>query len=177
MSSPFIGEIKMFSGNFAVRGYAFCNGQIMQIRQNTALFALLGVNFGGDGKTTFGLPDLQGRAPLHRGQAPGLSAYSLGEAGGAATVALSLNQLPVHTHAPNANATAGSTDTPAPGGIWSAVGRGRTPPYTNAGANVSMNPSAIGTTGTGDTPAHNNLSPHLALNFLIALQGIFPSRS
>ncbi|HLP10114.1 MAG TPA: tail fiber protein [Opitutaceae bacterium] len=177
MSTPFIGEIKMFSGNFAIKGFAFCNGQIMPISQNTALFSLLGVNFGGDGKTTFGLPNLQGRAPLHRGQGPGLSPYSLGEAGGTPTVALNLNQLPAHTHTPNANATAGSTDTPASGGIWSAVGRGRTPPYTNAGANVAMNNSAIGTAGVGGTPAHNNLSPHLALNFLIALQGIYPVRS
>lgn len=175
MSSPFIGEIRMFGGNFPPRGNAFCNGQLMAIRQNTALFSILGVNYGGDGVVTFGLPDLQGRAALSMGQGPGLSNRSLGESAGVPNVTLNSTQMAMHNHPANANGGNGNTPSPS-NAIWSATGVGRTPDtaYANSG-NTQMNPNALSPTGSGQP--HNNMPPYLAVNFIIALTGIFPPRN
>jgi microcystin-dependent protein len=175
MSSPFIGEIKMFGGNFAPRGFAFCNGQILPLQQNTALFALLGTTFGGDGRTNFALPDLRGRVPLHRGQGPGLSAYSLGQSGGSSIVTLLPGQLPAHTHTVQADAVGGALSTTAGVALWSSVPRGHPAPYAAAGTPVPMHPASIAPAGGG--MAHNNMSPYLGVSFIITLSGIFPARS
>lgn len=175
MSSPFIGEIKMFGGNFAPRGFAFCNGQPMSIAQNTALFSLLGTTFGGDGRTTFALPDLRSRVPLHYGQGPSLSVYSLGQAGGAPIVTLIPAQLPAHTHTVQADAVGGAQNTTAGVALWSSVPRGHPAPYAAAGTPAPMHPASIAS--AGGSQAHNNLSPYLGVSFIIALQGIFPTRS
>lgn len=175
MSNPFVAEIRMFGFNFAPRGWALCNGQILPIAQNTALFSLLGTTYGGNGQTTFGLPNLQGRAPLHPGQGPGLSAYSLGQVGGTETVTLTQNQLPSHTHALNGI----TAPPPATGTVPDAtVGLGRASggnAYGAAANLVSMSPQSLPPQG-GNQP-HNNLMPYLAVNFCIALQGIFPARN
>lgn len=170
---PYIGEIRLFAGNFAPRGWAFCNGQIMPIRQYTAVFSLLGTNYGGDGRTTFALPDFRGRTPVHQGAGPGLTQRSVGEMGGAETVPLNLQQIAPHTHAAR-----GSTvpDGPAPGGtIWSGLGGRDAPKYYGSGTpNAPMATTLIAATGNGT--AHNNMSPYVALNYIIALEGIFPPR-
>ena len=174
MADPFIGEIRMFAGNFAPQGWALCNGQLLSISQNTALFSLLGTTYGGDGRTTFALPDLRGRSPLHPGQGPGLSPYDLGEQGGEENVTLQSGQMAAHNHAANASSNAG--DQAGPGGyIWAMPGAGRGLTMYTATANTSMHPSALGTSG-GNEP-HNNLSPRLGLSFIIALQGVYPPRS
>lgn len=174
MSSPFLGEIRMFAGNFAPRQWALCNGQILPISQNTALFSLLGTNYGGNGQTTFGLPNLQGRTPLHYGQGPGLSDYVLGEQGGATNVTLNLTQIPAHSHTVQGDTVAGDSGTPTAGGLWTAVGRGRPAPYGPAASLAAMNPATIGATGGGQP--HDNMSPYLTLTFIIAMAGIFPPR-
>lgn len=175
MAEPFLGEIKMFGGNFAPRGYAFCNGQLLAIAQNTALFSILGTTYGGNGQTTFGLPDLRGRAPLHQGQGPGLSNYTLGEMAGDPTVTLISNEMPAHTHTPGCQTGAGNVGSPI-GAVW-AQGVGRSPPplYSSTAPNTSMSANAIGLTG-GNQP-HNNAQPSLAVTFIIATQGIFPARN
>ncbi|MFZ5643699.1 MAG: phage tail protein [Bacillota bacterium] len=170
---PFIGEIRIFAGNFAPYGWAFCNGQIMQIVQNTALFSLIGNVYGGDGKTTFALPNLSGRAPMHQGAGPGLTPRVLGETGGYTSVTLLQNEMPVHSHAVNCQATANTND-PA-GAVWAnTAGRGSPTPYGTP-PNVAMSQQAVQPAG-GSMP-HNNMQPYLGLNFIIALQGIFPPRS
>lgn len=168
MSEPFIAEIKLFAGNFAPRNWAFCDGQLMPIAQNTALYSLVGTTYGGDGRTTFGLPNLQGRAPMHPGQGPGLRQHQLGEQGGSETAALNENQLPRHEHPLRA---AGNADRADPGG--NALGAAAM--YGPAGGEVAMAAEAIG--HSGGNQAHNNMQPYLAINFVIALQGLFPSRS
>ena len=175
MATPFLAEIRMFAGNFPPRGNAFCNGQIMAISQNTALFSLLGTIYGGNGQSTFGLPNLQGRAALDAGHGNGLSNRSLGEIGGVTNVTLSASQMPVHNHAANASGANGNSPSPV-GAIWSASGSGRTPDsaYQSAG-NTQMSPNTLSLTG-GNQP-HNNLPPYLAVSFIIALQGIFPPRN
>jgi microcystin-dependent protein len=175
MSEPFIAQISMFAGNFAPRSYAFCNGQILAISQNTALFSLIGTNFGGNGTSNFALPNLQAKAPLGVGQGVGLTGRVIGETGGVAAVSLLLNQIPGHSHTANCDGAVGTL--PDPGGhVWaaSAGGRGRPTTYgtTSGGA---MSAQAIGPTG-GNAP-HNNLSPYQAVSFIIALFGIFPSRN
>ncbi|MDQ3747645.1 MAG: tail fiber protein [Acidobacteriota bacterium] len=175
MGTPFIGEIRMFAGNFPPKGHAFCNGQIIAIRQNTALFSLLGVTYGGDGKTTFGLPNLQGRAALSFGQGPGLQLRSMGEEGGVTSVNLIIDQMAGHNH--TAGASGGNGDSPSPGGaIWSSAGVGRNPPpaYQSA-ANTTMSANTLGLSG-GSQP-HNNMQPYLAVSFIIAMEGIFPQRN
>ena len=176
MSDPFVGEIRIFSLNFAPKGWAFCNGQILSISQNTALFSLLGTFYGGDGRVTFALPNFQGRAPLHQGQGPGLTERSLGEEGGEATVTLTGSELPAHPHAARCSSVPGLQPGPA-NNVWSPLPARPTPPpvYSDAGPNVAMNPAALAQAG-GSQP-HNNLSPYLGLNFCIALQGIFPPRN
>lgn len=173
MSEPFIAEIRIFAGNFAPRNWAFCNGQLLPIAQNTALFALIGTIYGGDGRTTLGLPNLQGRAPMHPGSGPGLSPRSLGQRDGAATATLLPAQLPGHRHAVRtSSATAGET---APEGNLLAVAAADVygPPTAPL---KEMSTAALAPAGTGFT-AHNNMQPYLGLNFIIALTGLFPSRS
>jgi microcystin-dependent protein len=174
MASPFLAEIKMFGGNFAPRGYAFCNGQILAISQNTALFSLLGTTYGGNGISTFALPNLQGRVPLHWGQGPGLSNYVLGEVIGAETVTLLSTQIPQHTHALNVNGNAGTDGVPASSMVL-AASTARDKVYSTSAANTTLAPQAIGLTG-GSQP-HSIVQPVLAVSFIIALQGIFPSRN
>ncbi|OJT24560.1 phage tail protein [Archangium sp. Cb G35] len=174
MSEPFIGEIRMFAGNFPPRGWQFCQGQILSIAQNQALFAILGTTYGGNGQTTFALPDLRGRYPMQPGQGPGLSPRTLGEQGGSETVTLIANQMPAHTHSLNANLNEGNNESPE-GSVLSAYPPGTTPTTYNTTINTTMNPAAIGVAG-GSQP-HNNMSPFLCLNFIIALEGIFPSRN
>ena len=175
MSDQFVAEIRMFAGNFAPSGWALCNGQILPISQNTALFSLLGVMYGGNGTSNFALPNLQGSAPLGYGQGPGLSSRVQGQAGGEPTVTLLTAQIPAHTHAAQA-ATAGGLDSPA-GTVWGEAQLGKTPLniYAPKPGNVPMSTQALGFVGGGQP--HNNLPPYLCLNFIIALTGIFPPRN
>lgn len=169
--NPFLGEIMLFAGNFAPTGYAFCEGQLLAIAQNTALFSILGTQYGGNGTTTFGLPDLRGRAPIHAGQGPGLPNYAQGQFGGETAHTLTLAEMPQHSHA--AFADTGNGTTSSPSGALPAHDPAGTPVYgTNAVA--TMAGSAIGNSG-GSLP-HNVQSPYLALRWCIATQGIFPSR-
>ena len=177
MSDQFVGEIRIVPFNFAPVGWALCNGQLLPISQNTALFSLLGTYYGGNGTSNFALPNLQGSAPLCFGQGPGLSAYYLGQVGGESTVTLLASQIPAHTHALSGNSGNGDWNTPA-NNTWAQPHLGKTPInlYTNTlGTGLAMNPATLGVAG-GSQP-HNNLPPYLTLNFVIALQGIFPARS
>lgn len=174
---PFIGEIRIFAGNFPPTGWALCNGQLMSISQNTALFSLLGTNYGGDGRSTFGLPNLQGSAALMAGQGSGLSLRSLGETGGEQTVTLTQAEMPIHSHTVNANNGSGDQGTPG-GNFWATarVGRQGTNMYTqNLGSPAQMNPQATGVAGSSQP--HSNMPPYLVLTFIIALQGVYPPRS
>ncbi|XXF78478.1 tail fiber protein [Myxococcaceae bacterium GXIMD 01537] len=175
MSQPFVGQIIMFAGNFAPRGWAFCNGQLLSIAQNTALFALLGTTYGGNGQTTFALPDLRGRFPMQPGQGPGLSPRSLGEMGGTENVTLVNTQMPAHNHALLAHS--GPGDQFSPEGTLNAValdGSGQPINLYSATPNTTMNPQSVSISG-GNQP-HNNMSPFLCVNFIIALEGIYPSQ-
>jgi microcystin-dependent protein len=174
MADPFVAEIRIFPFNFAPKGWAWCNGQLLPISQNTALFSLLGTTYGGDGKSTFALPDLQGRAPMHPGQGPGLSLHDLGETGGSDTVTLLESEIPAHSHALMGQATAATKSTPI--GNTLARTSGATPYLPPAGAALAaMAPESLTPAG-GDQP-HNNLQPYLTLNYNIALQGVFPPRT
>ena len=175
MSDQFVSEIRIFAGNFAPTGWAFCDGQLLPISQNTALFSLLGTNYGGDGRSNFGLPNLQGSAPVGAGQGPGLSWRVLGETGGEQSVTLLNTEMPGHSHGVLAS-TSGGTDSPA-GAAWGQSKLGKTPlaTYAASGANnVLMSPQGLSIAG-GSLP-HNNMPPYLCLTFIIALQGIFPAR-
>ena len=176
MSDQFVAEVRIFAGNFAPLGWAFCDGQILPISQNTALFSLLGTQYGGNGQTTFALPNLQGSAPLQAGQGPGLSSFVTGESGGAASITLLQSEMPAHSHAAQALSGANGDQTSPAGNVWAKAQYGRqgAPMYSATGAQP-MSPSAISVSG-GSQP-HNNLMPYLTLNFIIALQGIFPPRS
>jgi microcystin-dependent protein len=167
---PFIGFIGMFGFNFPPRGWALCNGQLLSIAQYTALFSLLGTNYGGNGQTTFALPNLQGRMPMHFGQGPGLSPRSIGEVSGQENVTLLSTEMPTHTHALGAATTPGTTDAPA--GAVPARPASSIPQYAAAADGVMAPTQAAG----GNQP-HNNMPPYLALNFSIALEGIYPSRN
>jgi len=175
MADPFVAEIRIFPFNFAPRGWAFCNGQILPISQNTALFSLLGTTYGGNGQSTFALPDLQGSAPMQPGQGPGLSLHDLGETGGSETVTLSQLEMPLHNHNYQVRPTAAVPPQNSPVALTGSRSNSR--PYSPAasGTNVQMNTTAASPNG-GSLP-HNNLMPYLTLNFCIALQGIFPPRS
>lgn len=174
MSDPFLAEIRIFTGNFAPKGWALCNGQVMPISQNTALFSLLGTTYGGDGKSNFALPNLQGCSPMQAGQGPGLSLRDLGETGGEQTVTLLQTEMPSHAHGLQADTRVGNLGTPGPD-----YSLARSSPMVYklaAGANkVQMNPLTLSPAG-GNQP-HNNMMPFLGLTFIIALQGIFPPRS
>ncbi|MGH9126078.1 MAG: phage tail protein [Acidimicrobiales bacterium] len=165
MSEPFLGEIKIISWNFPPRGWAFCNGQILQINQNQALFSILGTTYGGDGRQTFGLPNLQGRSPVHVGNGIGL-----GQLGGETAHTLIISELPAHNHVPVGVTVA--PDQPTPGGFLWASNAGA---YATGSPTNAMSPSGV--TPTGGSQPHQNLSPYLVLNFVIALQGIFPSHN
>ena len=170
MATPFLGEVRVFAGSFAPAGWVLCNGQLLSIPANTALYSLLGTAYGGDGVTTFAVPDLRGRAPLHAGQGPGLSNYVRGQIGGAETVTLTTASLPSHTHPAGGSTANGAADTPA-GGVPA-----RAPsaiPLYGASADTNLAPGAVASAGGGQ--AHNNMQPFLALNFIIATAGIFPS--
>ncbi len=173
MADPFVAEIRIFPFNFAPKGWAFCNGQILPLSQNTALFSLLGTTYGGDGKSNFALPNLQGRAPMHPGQGPGLSGHDLGETGGSDTVMLLESEMPLHYHGIRAqNVLLGTVINPA-GNTLSRPASGNLYDTTSP-VPVAMSDNALGATG-GDQ-SHNNLMPYLTLNFCIAMQGVFPSR-
>jgi microcystin-dependent protein len=171
MSDPFVAEIRIFPFNFPPKGWAFCNGQLMPISQNTALFSLLGTTYGGDGKSTFALPDMQGNAPMQQGQGKGLSLRDLGEMSGVDNVTLLLSEIPLHTHT-MANSKADGNDS-SPANELFAKGIGISM-YAAPGPLTQLDPNMVVPAG-GGLP-HNNMQPYLALNFCIALQGVFPPR-
>ncbi|GAB3127102.1 phage tail protein [Glaciibacter psychrotolerans] len=178
MTDPFVAEIRLVGFNFAPQGWAFCNGQILPIAQNTALFSLIGTFYGGNGTSNFALPNLQGSMPLGQGQGRGLSQYYLGESGGSAAVTLITGEMPNHNHSAHAVKALGNSTSPA-GAVWAQprVGRAASKTYAQspaAGTLVPLAGEALGAFG-GDQP-HNNLPPYLTMNYIIALQGIFPAR-
>ena len=174
MSDPFLGEIRLFPYNFAPRGWAFCNGQIMAISQNTALFSLLGTTYGGNGTTNFALPDLRGRVAVSSGQGPGLSSYVLGQQSGSENTTLLQAQMPAHSHTVSPAANDAAASVTRPGGA--VMARVSTAIYAGAG-DGSTTMAASTTSNTGGNQPHTNIQPLLVLNYCIALQGIFPSRS
>jgi microcystin-dependent protein len=172
MSEPFIGEIIMFGGNFAPRGWALCDGQLLPIAQNSALFSILGTTYGGDGRTTFALPDLRGRVSMHAGNGPGLSDRRLGQRGGAETATLTVANLPSHTHAARASDQPANANKPS-GNTWAVDVGGNT--YSDTTPNQDMDAATVAATG-GSQP-FNNEQPFTVVNYIICLEGIFPSRS
>lgn len=177
MADAYIGEIRIFAGNFAPKGWALCNGQLLPISQNTALFSILGVQYGGDGKTNFALPNLMGSAVMNQGAGPGLTPRTVGQKVGTQTVTLLTTEIPPHTHIPQAIDAVGGVDNPS-GNYWAqGPAPSRTapkPPLYDPTPNVQMSPVALNVTG-GSMP-HNNMQPFIAQNFIICLQGEFPSR-
>lgn len=185
---PFLGQIMLFAGNFEPRGWAFCNGQLLSIAQHTALFSILGTTYGGDGRTTFALPDLRGRVAVHEGDGPGLSSYRLGQKGGVENVTLNATQIPNHSHTAGSvslpvSSNEATSSNPADNVLASAmtsISRETTVStnvYADAGmANGNMK-TAGSTDATGGSQSHTNVQPYLATNYIIALQGIFPSRN
>lgn len=171
---PFVAEIRIFPFNFAPRGWAWCDGQLLPLSQNTALFSLLGTTYGGNGKSNFALPDLQGRAPMHPGQGPGLSLHDLGETGGSETVSLLESEIPSHSHALRCSSDDGDLKAPSPNRVLARSIPGTLYGTSNSGlqgmADVALAPAG------GDQP-HNNLQPYLTFYFCIALQGVFPPRT
>jgi microcystin-dependent protein len=172
MSEPFVGEIRMFAGNFAPRGWAFCDGQLLAVSQNDALFSLFGTIYGGDGRTTFGLPDMRGRIPLHQGQGPGLSSRRLGSKGGSETETLTTNQLPSHSHTLEANTRSPNMRAPEGNVLSDPNPAGRI--YDAVAQDASAATTSIA--NTGGSRSHTNLMPTICVNFIVALFGIYPSR-
>jgi len=170
-TEPFLGEIQLFAGTFAPRGWALCNGQLLPIAQNQALFAILGTNYGGNGQTTFALPDLRGRVAIHQGQGPGLSMRTVGQVVGAPAHTLTVAEMPSHRHAVNASSAAGTITNP--NGAYMARNPAQIPQYAPS-ADTTLATGAIGTVGGGQP--HSNHQPVLALHYIIALQGVFPSQ-
>jgi len=174
MADPFVAEIRIFPFNFAPKGWAFCNGQLLPLSQNTALFSLLGTTYGGDGKSNFGLPDMQGNVPMHPGQGPGLSLHDLGETGGTDTVTLLESEMPWHSHTMMANINNADLAAPSP-----ARGLARANPGQAYSANTTnlanFSDQVVAPAGAGQP--HNNLQPYLTCNFCIALQGVYPPRT
>jgi microcystin-dependent protein len=177
VSEPFLAEIVMFAGNFAPRGWAFCQGQILPIAQNTALFSLLGTTYGGNGQTTYALPDLRGRVPVGTGQGPGLPSVSLGEVSGEPTHTLIITEMPAHNHAAQAagHSDPGTSSSPG-GGVW-ATSTSRDNMYINTPPNSPMAANTVTVGIAGGSQPHNNMQPYLVLNYCIAITGIFPSRN
>ena len=169
MAQPYVGEIRMFAGNFAPAGWMFCEGQLLPISENETLFQLIGTTYGGDGQSTFALPDLRGRMPMHMGSGGGLSSRTLAESGGVETVTLTTQQIPAHTHVPQGDANSGSSDDPT-GRVWASSSAIQ---FIAGPTNTTMNNTIMGNTG-GSQP-HDNMSPYLVLSFIISLFGIFPS--
>jgi microcystin-dependent protein len=171
MAQPYVGEIRMFAGNFAPNGWMFCDGQLLPISENEVLFQLIGTTYGGDGQSTFGLPDLRGRVPMHMGAANGGSNFVLADSGGVETVTLTTQAMPAHTHA------LAASDNPASAAFGAGTGvpgnTGGTPLYGLVGAHDAMHPLAIDS--RGGSAAHDNMAPSTALSFIISLFGIFPS--
>jgi microcystin-dependent protein len=176
VANPFVGEVRAVGFDFAPTGWALCNGQLLPISQNTALFSLLGTNYGGDGKSTFALPNLQGSFALNAGNASSGTQYFVGEAGGESTVTLSASEMPAHVHGLQASTEAGTSNSPS-NASWGEArfGRVTAPLYAASGATASMAGNALAVAG-GSQP-HNNMPPYLIVNFIIALQGVFPPRS
>lgn len=172
MGQPFVGEIRMFGGNFAPAGWAFCNGALVPISENEVLFVLIGTTYGGDGEETFALPDLQGRIPIHQGTGPGLQPRALGEKEGSESVTLTTNQLPVHTHPVLCSSNAGNQSSPA-GSVWAASGLGDQL-YSNFPTSANMNTGTV--LPAGGSQPHDNMHPFLVISFIISLFGIFPSQ-
>jgi microcystin-dependent protein len=174
MADPFVAEVRIFPFNFAPKGWAWCDGQLLPLSQNTALFSLLGTTYGGNGKSNFALPDLQGNAPMHPGQGPGLSLYDLGQTGGAETVTLLETEIPSHSHAFRSSNDPGGTNTPTNATLGRPFGRGNNLYNPATTPLVQMNAEMVASSG-GDQP-HNNMQPYLTFYFCIALQGVFPAR-
>ncbi len=174
MSEPFVGEIKMFGGNFAPRGWAFCDGQLLTISSNDALFSLLGTTYGGDGRTSFGLPDLRGRLPIHAGTGPGLAPRRLGDKGGEENNTLAIANFPTHSHAPQAIADTGTSSSPQDA-VWAMSGELFY--TTGTGDDGNMASDALLPSGGGSGQSHANLMPALAVNFIVALVGVYPSQN
>ncbi len=172
MSEPFVGEIRMFAGNFAPRGWAFCDGQLLAVSQNDALFSLLGTVYGGDGRTTFGLPEMRGRIPIHQGTGPGLSRHQLGARAGLENETLTTNEMPSHRHDAQASTSAANESSPQGRVLGSPSNHEIYAPVS--GAHVSLVSTTIG--DTGGSRSHTNLMPALCINYIIALVGIYPSR-
>ncbi|MCA9733419.1 MAG: phage tail protein [Deferribacteres bacterium] len=172
MSEPYVGEIRMFAGSFAPLGWAFCEGQLLAVSQNDVLFSLLGTIYGGDGRTTFGLPDFRGRIPVHAGQGPGLSPNPLGAKGGQEHVTLVKEQLPTHSHTLNASTATGNESAAAGNTVSESP---QIALYLEDAPGVGLNPAAL--TPNGASQSHTNMMPSLCLNFIIALYGIYPQRN
>ena len=171
MSEPFVGEIRMFAGNFAPRGWAFCDGQLLAVSQNDALFSLLGTIYGGDGRTTFGLPDMRGRIPIHAGSGPGLSDRRLGAKSGSETATVDVTQLPAHTH--SLASTNSVTEGNPAGNVVADTGTKNI--YADDAA-PALNFSSSASQAVGGSQSHSNMMPYLCINYIIALFGIYPSR-
>jgi len=167
MAQPYVGEIRMFAGNFAPSGWLFCQGQLLPIVENEVLFALIGTSYGGDGQSTFALPDMRGRLPIHQG-----SGFTLAEAGGAEEVSLNVNQIPSHNHVMHASTAEGHSNSPH-GHVWATT---PTPSYQTGGASLTAMPAQTLSLAGGSQP-HSNLMPYLCINFIISLFGIFPSQT
>lgn len=177
MSEPFIAEIRIFAGNFAPRGYAFCNGALLPIAQNTALFALIGTTYGGDGRTTTGLPNLQGRAPMHQGNGAGLTNRRLGQIGGTENVTLSTARMPVHNHSAQVTLAPGNEDDPSSDKYLAGGPTATTLIYGDNTATLDDTMVGSALPNAGGSQPHSNQQPYLTLSFIIALTGTFPSRN
>ena len=173
MSEPFVGQITMFAGNFAPQGWAYCDGQLLAIFQNDALFSLLGTIYGGDGRTTFGLPDLRGRIPIHQGSRPGGATRTLGSKGGGETVTVTTQQLPAHSHTFQASTAAGNQNSPSGACL---AGSANMRLYRDVGTSTNLAPETA-ITKVGGSQAHTNVAPFQCVHYIIALFGIYPSRN
>jgi len=175
MTQPYIGEIRMFAGSFAPAGWAFCDGRLLAISENDALYNLIGTTYGGDGQSTFALPDLRGRAPVHFGTLSGGQTYIVGQQAGVEQVTLITTQIPSHTHAPQATTNNGDTDSPE-GARWARVTNN--PPYRDQDPNVTMGTAGTAISGSvGGSQPHDNMQPYLTISFIISLYGIYPSQT
>ncbi|MCU1265472.1 MAG: phage Tail Collar domain protein [Acidobacteria bacterium] len=173
MSQPYVGEIRMFGGNFAPAGWAFCQGQLMPISENDVLFQLIGTTYGGDGQETFALPDLQGRVPIHQGQGSGLQNYQIGEQGGSESVTLTTQTIPAHSHPALCIGGGGNASNPA-GGLWAGSDVNQ---YAAVAPDTTMGSPPIPTSPTGGSQPHENMIPFTCISYILSLFGIFPSQN